>query len=346
MSQSFFMLGALQQIKNTPTFKLNELIDWEQFEPYLSTLHKRDLSHGGGQEPYSSLSIFKLVLLGQWHQLSDRRLEEALRVRLDFMVFTGFDVGADMPDESTICRFRNKLLIDDLATTLFQKINQQLEKLGLKVNSAHAALVDATIIQSAARPNSSLKVKDIVIEDDTQAQPSEDTQQPCETIVTYSADADARWLKKGKKSYFGYRSFVSVEDANGYIETIHVTPANVSESTQFETIVNQLSNVNEVLTDKGFTSKSNNELLGQKKMRSGLSKKASRGHPLTPLDKTFNKEIASRRFKVEQAFGTLKRLFGMSRARYFGTVKVALQFTLASIGLNLLNLKTAVTPPR
>ena len=56
MSQSFFMLGALQQIKNTPTFKLNELIDWEQFEPYLSTLHKRDLSHGGGQEPYSSLS--------------------------------------------------------------------------------------------------------------------------------------------------------------------------------------------------------------------------------------------------------------------------------------------------
>ncbi len=54
--------------------------------------------------------MFKGILLGQWHNLSDPGLEESLRVRLDFMTFTGFDMGNRIPDETTICRFRNKLI--------------------------------------------------------------------------------------------------------------------------------------------------------------------------------------------------------------------------------------------
>ncbi|PIE20903.1 MAG: hypothetical protein CSA61_00215, partial [Neptuniibacter caesariensis] len=33
----------------------------------------------------------------------DRELVESLKVRLDFMVFTGFDLGDVLPDSSTIC---------------------------------------------------------------------------------------------------------------------------------------------------------------------------------------------------------------------------------------------------
>lgn len=42
-------------------------------------------------EPYAPLAMFKLMLLGQWHGLSDTQLEHALKVRLDFMVVTGFE---------------------------------------------------------------------------------------------------------------------------------------------------------------------------------------------------------------------------------------------------------------
>ena len=42
------------------------------------------------------------------------------------------------------------------------------------------------------------------------------------------------------------------------------------------------------------------------------------------------------RYIVEQCFGTMKRLFGMSRASYIGTKKVNVQLTLNAICLNLL----------
>ncbi len=45
----------------------------------------------GEQEPFDSLVMFKAILLGQWHSLSDPKLEEALHVRIDFMQFLWFD---------------------------------------------------------------------------------------------------------------------------------------------------------------------------------------------------------------------------------------------------------------
>ncbi|MCB1970786.1 MAG: transposase [Geminicoccaceae bacterium] len=41
--------------------------------------------------------------------MSDPRLEESLRVRLDF---TGLELHKPVPDETTHCRFRNALTIE------------------------------------------------------------------------------------------------------------------------------------------------------------------------------------------------------------------------------------------
>ena len=61
--------------------------------------------------PVHPWACFCLVLLGQWHGLSDAALEQALCVRLDFMVFIGFEPSSgEMTDASTICRFRNRLV--------------------------------------------------------------------------------------------------------------------------------------------------------------------------------------------------------------------------------------------
>jgi hypothetical protein len=38
----------------------------------------------------------------------------------------------------------------------------------------------------------------------------------------------ARWLKKGNKSYFGYKGF-AVADTKGYIQDVSVESANVPE---------------------------------------------------------------------------------------------------------------------
>ena len=65
-------------------------------------------------------------------------------------------------------------------------------------------------------------------------------------------------------------------------------------------------------------------------------RKAARGRPLRASEKRFNKLISKRRFRVEQVFGTAKRLFGLSRARYFGRVRTHAQMVMTAIAMNLL----------
>ena len=79
---SFFLMGARPLVESSPSMKLHELLDWSAIRSQLMGLYQREITGAGGPEPYSPLGMFKLMLLGQWHGLSDSQLEQALRVRL------------------------------------------------------------------------------------------------------------------------------------------------------------------------------------------------------------------------------------------------------------------------
>ena len=64
--------------------------------------------------------------------------------------------------------------------------------------------------------------------------------------------------------------------------------------------------------------------------------KAHRNKPLTKRQKLANRLISKKRFIIERCFGTLKRIFGMDRASYFGTVKVNAQLLLKAVCMNCL----------
>ena len=133
MSDSFFSIGAHARLgKNNHLLKLNELIDWNRIALKLKGLHKNEVNPKGGPIAYDALKMFKAILLGQWHNLSDPALEESLRIRVDFMLFTGFDINDSLPDETTFCRFRNKLIERGLIDKLLLDINIQLEKSGFE----------------------------------------------------------------------------------------------------------------------------------------------------------------------------------------------------------------------
>ena len=323
---SFFLAGALPQVQDSPTMRLHRLIDWVRIEGKLVGLYKREQTRGGGPEPYSPLGMFKLVLLGQWHRLSDAQLEEALRVRLDFLVFCELDLGDALPDHTTICRFRNRLVAAGLDEKLLAEVNHQLEALGLKVNEARGAIIDASIIQAAAHPNRTLEV-------DAKGN----------TQVRDSADAQARWVKKGKHYFYGYRAYAAVDTEDGFIDTTFTRPANESETKQFKRLVRQLPpGVDGVLADKGFASRENRQYLKRCKLTDLIQHKGHHHKPLEPWQKAVNRLIGTVRYKVERAFGTLKRQFHMGRARYFGTDKVQAQVRWAAIGFNLLKAQRKV----
>ena len=120
------------------------------------------------QPPYSELLLFKILLLQTWFNLSDTKVEEATNDRISFIKFLTLSIESDTPDHSTISRFRNSLIKDNLDKKLFLEVNRQLESKGILVKNG--AIVDATIISSGRRFK---KIDDLATED----RKEEDTQE-------------------------------------------------------------------------------------------------------------------------------------------------------------------------
>lgn len=118
---------------------------------------------------------------------------------------------------------------------------------------------------------------------------------------------------------------------------MQVHPANEAEIDKLVEIVEALSpGVEAVLADKGYASKSNRDWLKERGIGDLIQHKGSAGKPGAPAAQGLQHKDRSIRFKVEQAFGTMKRRFHLARARYFGAAKVQAQMCWAALGMNLL----------
>lgn len=329
---TFFSFGAEKKIKKENVLlKLRHLINWDTIAIHLKGFYKKDIDDKGGTRPYDPIKMFKAILLGQWYDLSDPALEEALSLRIDFMMFTDIELSEDCPDETTICRFRNKLISLGLDKKLFNEINNQLENFGLKVKKSKGAILDATIIESAAKPRRHIEIQEDRKENDVESH----------SKIIESKDPDSRWLKKGKKFYFGYKGFVAVDEEKGFINKIYVAPANVAEVKKLPKLIEEMQGVR-VYADKGYTSKENRLILKNKKLKDGIMHKEMKTKQLTKWQKLKNKLISKRRYIVEQGFGTLKRRFNFNRASYMGLAKVESQFYLKAMCFNLLKASNMV----
>ncbi|MBC6412709.1 MAG: transposase, partial [Hyphomonadaceae bacterium] len=177
--------------------KVGALIDWRRVGLKVGKVRSQL-----GRSGYDVDLMLRVLLLGQWHSLSDRKLEEALRVRLDFMLFCGASLFEHVPDHTTICRFRCALVRLGLFDAVLNEVNRQLSAHGLKVEHAAVAVVDATVIESAGRPRR-------LIEGIAVDRAEEAVEGAAGGVVTecLSADPDGRWLKKGRNLHFGYKGF-------------------------------------------------------------------------------------------------------------------------------------------
>src|ERR1700687_3569163 len=61
--------------------------------------------------------------------------------------FAGIDLGNEpVPDETTVCKFRHLLERNDLGAGIFARVNEHLQRKGMRVNKG--TIVDATIINA------------------------------------------------------------------------------------------------------------------------------------------------------------------------------------------------------
>ena len=209
---------------DTVLMEAHALIDWEGLRAGLMEVYKREINQGGGQKLLDPLVMFKAVLLGQWHHLSNPKLEEALQVRADFMDFCGMGFSEDAPDETTLCRFRNRLITSGRLAGMLAGVNAELQAHGLMVKDSPSATTDSVRVQSHARPK-----RDMISNPDAAgtSEASEVGNKPGGIVTKYPKlasftksrrpDPDATWVRKNKKKYFGYVSYVSVANDDSYI---------------------------------------------------------------------------------------------------------------------------------
>ena len=326
--ESFFDYCIDQRLsKKSFLTDVDRLIDWKPIEKQLKKHYKKTQS-ADGRPAYPPLPLFKMLLLQRWYNLSDPGLEEAVNDRLSFLRFTGFSFESSIPDETTICRFRNELLKKGLYKKLLNRINHQLEKQEILVKKG--AIVDAALVTSSRRPR---KVIDLMPEDrrEDESPDSPDHQ------VSYSDDAEAAWVKKGNQPYYGYKVHMATDALQGFILGGHITPANRADTVELERVVDDLDLPPEtvVLADKGYCSRRNREMLRKRGLHDGIMERAARFCPLSDESKGRNRLISRLRYIVEQGFGTLKRRYSFVRARYVGRVKTEMEFHLTAMAFNI-----------
>ncbi|MCK9474845.1 MAG: transposase [Candidatus Muirbacterium halophilum] len=66
------------------------------------------------------------MFLQAWYGLSDPQAEEQINDRISFRLFLDIKSEEVIPDETTICKFRNKLIEKVLMKKLFEDMKRKI----------------------------------------------------------------------------------------------------------------------------------------------------------------------------------------------------------------------------
>jgi IS5 family transposase len=285
--------------------RVASLVDWSGFERGLAGLRE----DGPGRPGYRPLLLFKALLLQAWYGLSDAELEFRLGDSLAFGRFVGLSLEDAVPDHTTLCRFRNRLVSARLLEKLFDELDRQLETAGLVLKQG--TMLDATLIETQAA-----------------AKPPKGERSP--------VDPDARLTaRKGKPgTTFGYKAHVGVDRGSGLVRTVITTPANVNDTVPADALIRGDEKV--VWADSAYHTHRRQAALKARGIKPRLARRPHRTHPeLPPRLKRYNRLIAHFRAPVETTFATWKRRMGLTAIRYVGLAKAAAQVRLVAMAFNL-----------
>ena len=280
--------------------RIEQAFDWPAFEALLAPIH----ASTRGAPGYPPLTMFKIVLLQQWHTLSD---PGAVRDRLSFRRFCGLPLQVETPDHASIWRFRQTIDKLGLSAALLAETNRQLDALGLVVK--RGTLVDATLIAaSVKRP-------------------------PYGSGGVNPRDPDARVTVKRKTVHFGYKAHLAVDEESGLVRQAEMTSANVHDFRLAEALIQ--GDEQGYFADKAYSSQDFREALERRGLIDGVAWRGRPHHPLEDWQRLFNSWSSSIRCGVERAHATMKQWYGMSRVRYRGLARNAchLQFVVAAMNM-------------
>ncbi len=237
---------------------LKKKIDWNRLiKPIEYKLSREGTIEAAGRKPFSLLVIVRCFILQYIYDLSDPRLEEEIADRRSFQNFLELNSGDSIPDETTICRYREKFASMGLDRQLFEMLNRELRYRNLLLE--RVTLVDATIKEAQAKPES-------------------------------KRDKDAAFTKKRGKTYYGYKGHIGVDYGTGAIHSVEFTPANVHDSEMFEQCVH--GKEKSIYADKGYANRKIKRNLEENGIFCGILDKGYRNRRLSKAQIANNKLLS------------------------------------------------------
>ena len=281
---------------------IDKKIDWVKLltplEKKLATA-KANLSPAG-RKPHDLLVIVKCFFLQTIYNLSDPRLEEEIADRRSFQIFLGLTSNDSIPDETSICRYRELFSRLGLDRVLFKSFNKQLTAQGLIIGKG--TIVDATLKQAQATPSS-------------------------------KRDQDATFTKRRGKTTYGYKGHIGVDAKTNIIHSLEFTPAHVHDTHKFDDLIMGSERI--ILADKGYANKQRKTMLQEQGIRCGIMEKGYRDTPLTKKQRQRNKVLSALRTAVERPFSFMTQVLNYQRCRYYDLIRNRMQFILCAVVFNV-----------
>ena len=280
-----------------PLERLNKGVNFEMFrellEDKLITLPKGK----GGRPPYDYVLMFKIMILQRYYNLSDDQVEYQINDRMSFMRFLDLTIADDIPDSKTVWHFREQLTDLGLVEELFALFLKSLEALHLIINEGK--IIDASFVEVPRQGNHKAENEQI-----KQGEvPSSFTKNPHKLC---QKDVDARWTKKNKASYFGYKNHVKEDAESKLITKYMVTDASVHDSQATDSLLDEKDRGEGFYADSAYTGESQEKIIESKVMANQVCEKGYRNRPLTEEQKASNTEKSRIRSRVEHIFGFME----------------------------------------
>ena len=285
------------------------VLDWSKLEHLMAGIYASKT----GRPSYPLLTLLRASLLGIWYRLSDVELAQTLFRDLLFRKFCHLELGGDVPDASTIGRFRQKLVEHNLWEVLLGEVNLQLEQKHIIMTEGRINIIDATPVEAAQSGTGK----------------GADGQAKRDPEAGWHVKADSRSILK---STYGYSVHTAV-DEDGFIHRQTVTAGNAHDSTERDTLL--LGDEAALYADAAYSSKSTRDKLERFGIADNVQRKGYRGHPLSKGDKERNNEIAIIRSGGERPFATYKSRYGLARTRLMGLAQNLTFYGLAAIAHNI-----------
>ena len=275
--------------------EMNLVVPWAELVSLIAP-HAPAPGAKGGRPPFAVEAMLRIHFLQQWFNLSDPAMEEALYDMALFREFVGLDAGEDnLPDESTILRFRHLLEAHNLSSQILATVNATLAAKGLLLKSG--TVVDATLIAAPSSTKNS----------------------------SGERDPEMHQTKKGNQWHFGMKAHIGVDADSGLVHTVVGTAANVNNVTQAHALVHGAET--DVFADAGYQGVGKRDETQEINvnwhvaMRPGKRKVLDKSTPMGAILDQLERAKASIRAKVEHPFRVIKRQFGHVKVRYRGLAK-------------------------